>query len=143
MLLSWQAVESARGQKDFLAYFNEFAGNDPSQIMVTGCDLDCGQDIFRLAQELRLRRISHFTLAVWSSADMSRMGLPPFDVAEPGKPMTGWVAMSTRALHLGEVLHHGYPIDSFRWMESLTPVARVGQTIRLYYIPDSTESRLR
>jgi hypothetical protein len=45
-LLVWQAAESASAQSGFLAYFNQLAGKDPSSVLVTGCDLDCGQDLF-------------------------------------------------------------------------------------------------
>ena len=79
-LLLWQAVESASAQSDFLAYFNEMAGKDPSSILVMGCDLDCGQDLFRLAHELQLRHVDRCALAVWSSADITRSGLPPNDL---------------------------------------------------------------
>jgi hypothetical protein len=64
VLLGWQGFETVRAQKDFIAYFNEFGGPDPSRVMVTGCDLDCGQDTFRLRDELRARGIAHFSLAV-------------------------------------------------------------------------------
>jgi len=47
-LLVWQAAESASAQSDFLAYFNQLAGKDSSSVLVTGCDLDCGQDLFLL-----------------------------------------------------------------------------------------------
>jgi len=135
VLLAWQSYETIRSQKDFLAYFNELAGRDPSRVMVTGCDLDCGQDIFRLSDELRMRGISHFTLAVWSSADMNRMGLPAFDVLEPSAPVSGWVAVSARSQRLGDVLHKSYGPEAFAWLDKYQPVSTVGSTIRLYYLP--------
>ena len=55
-------------------------------VLVTGCDLDCGQDLFRLSQALRDRGVSHFSVAVWSSADMTQMNLPVFDVLQPFQP---------------------------------------------------------
>jgi len=70
LLLSWQVIESARAQTDFIAYFNELAGPDPSRILVTGCDLDCGQDMYALTRELRSRGINRFTLAAWTSAEL-------------------------------------------------------------------------
>jgi hypothetical protein len=41
-LLFWQCVSTAHASADFIAYFNEFAGHDPSKVLVAGCDLDCG-----------------------------------------------------------------------------------------------------
>ena len=60
--------------------------------------MDCGQDIFRLAQALRYpAHRSSQRIAAWSSADMSRMGLPSFDVPPPFQPVSGWFAISRRA----------------------------------------------
>jgi hypothetical protein len=56
ILLLWQGIESFRAQGDLISYFNELAGHDPSRIMVTGCDLDCGQDVFRLLRSSQLER---------------------------------------------------------------------------------------
>jgi hypothetical protein len=55
-LLLWQCLSSLKAHTDYIAYFNERAGQDPSRGLVTGCDLDCGQDLFRLSQALRERR---------------------------------------------------------------------------------------
>ncbi len=134
-LLVWQAISTVRAHSDYIAYFNELAGRDPSRTLVTGCDLDCGQDLFRLSQELRTRHVSHASIAVWSSADMSQMGLPNFDILEPFQPVSGWVAISMRSLRFGDVLHTTYPPGAFAWLERYQPVGEVGKTIRLYYIP--------
>jgi hypothetical protein len=134
-LLVWQAVPTVRAHSDYIAYFNELAGRDPSRTLVTGCDLDCGQDLFRLSQELRARHVSHASIAVWSSADMSQMGLPNFDILEPFQPVSGWVAVSMRSLRFGDVLHTTYPPGAFAWLDRYQPVGEVGKTIRLYYIP--------
>ena len=135
-LLVWQTVATWQARSDTIAYFNELAGKDPSQIMVMGCDLDCGQDLDRLGAELRARKISHVTLALWSSADLGGTDLPHFEVAEPSKPAAGWFAISMRALRNGDVFHHTYPPDAFDWLRPYQPVTRVGKTILLYYIPD-------
>ena len=41
-LLVWQGVSTFRSRQDYIAYFNELAGQDPSRILLMGCDLDCG-----------------------------------------------------------------------------------------------------
>jgi hypothetical protein len=138
-LLVWQARESAAAQSDFLAYFNELAGKDPSFVLVTGCDLDCGQDLFRLARELRARNKSECTLLVWSSADISRSNLPANEIensaVENPTALHGCVALSSRAFRLGDVFHHSYGPGYFSWLTKYQPVANVGRTIRLYEIP--------
>lgn len=135
-LLCWQAVSTVRASSDFLAYFNELAGSDPSRVLVAGCDLDCGQDFFRLSRELQSRHIDHVTVALWSSADPSRMDLPDFELPQPGHPVTGWFAISLRASRFGQLFHLSYPLGSFDWLKVYQPVGRVGKTILLYYIPD-------
>ena len=134
-LLLWQAFATISAQGDFLAYFNELAPADPSKALVIGCDLDCGQDVFRLATELHNRQISHIGLAVWSSADITQIGMPDVTVLKSSEPVTGWVAVSARSVRVGDVLHKTYPQGSFDWLDGYQPVAHVGKTILLYHIP--------
>ena len=58
VLLLWQCISSLNAHPDYIAYFNELAGPDPSRVLVTGCDLDCGQDLFRLSRALHERNTS-------------------------------------------------------------------------------------
>jgi hypothetical protein len=141
VLLSWQAVSTMRTQSDFLAYFNELAGSDPSKVMVAGCDLDCGQDLGLLSRELRARHISHATIAIWTSADPSRTDLPSFDVPQAYRPVTGWFAISLRALRFGNSFHMQYPVGAFDWLKAYQPVSPVGKTILLYHIPEDGRPR--
>ena len=134
-LLLWQCLASLRAHPDYIAYFNELAGPDASRVLVTGCDLDCGQDLFRLSQALRARKISHLNIAVWSSADTSRMSLPAFDTPPPFQPVTGWLAISLRARRMGNLFHTTYPPGAFAWLDRDQPVAKIGKTILLYYLP--------
>jgi len=139
-LLVWQGVSTLRASGDCIAYFNELAGKDPSKVLVTGCDLDCGQDLFALLRELRAEHVSHASLALWTSADMSKLGFPPFDVPQPYQPVTGWFAISLRALRFGDVFHDAYPPDAFAWLSRYQPVQRVGKTILLYEITEAGKS---
>jgi hypothetical protein len=104
--------------------------------MVAGCDLDCGQDLFRLSRDLQARHITHATLALWTSADPSQMHLPEFTVPQANTPVTGWFAISLRALRFGDSFHMTYPPGAFDWLNAYQPVARVGKTILLYHIPE-------
>ncbi len=142
-LLIWQGISTARASSDYIAYFNELAGKDPSTVLVQGCDLDCGQDLFALSRELQLRHVSHATLALWTSSNMSQMGLPEFDVPEPYKPVTGWFAISQRALRVGDLFHTTYPPDAFAWLDHYHPQEKVGKTILLYYIPGQAPALLK
>ena len=137
-LLLWQGLASFSARSDYIAYFNPLAGKDPSKVLVTGCDLDCGQDLYRLADELRAQHVSHVNIAMWSSAELSYMGLPEMEVLPPFHPVTGWVAISARSLRFGDVFHKTYPPHAFDWLNQYPPKEGVGKTIRLYYIPPDT-----
>lgn len=147
VLLSWQAVASVRAQSDFLAYFNELAPSDPSEALIKGCDLDCGQDVLLLSTELRRRAVSHVGIGIWTSSDLSNLDLPPFDILRPHQPTPGWIAVSVRALRTGKIVfcREGhilpkeiYPEDSLAWLAGYQPIAQVGKTILLYYVPDTS-----
>ena len=138
VLLVWLGNESARAGLGPMGYFNEFALPDPSRILVSGCDLDCGQDAYRLANQLRERHVASVHLALWTSVDLRQIGLPRYDLLEAGKPVTGWVAIGMRSLRLGDVGHESHSVDAFSWLEAYKPVAYAGTTIRIYCIPDQT-----
>jgi hypothetical protein len=138
ILLLWQASSTARDHGDHFAYFNELAGKHPEEVLAFGCDLDCGQDLWQLSRALRERGVGHVSIALWTSADLSRMGLPPFETLQPYERRTGWIAASTRMVRTGPT---GGPPDAFTWISSYTPVAPVGNTIDLYYIPPESRDR--
>jgi 4-amino-4-deoxy-L-arabinose transferase-like glycosyltransferase len=132
LLVGWQLATSAATHPDYLAYFNELAGSDPERILVDS-DLDNGQDLKRLADTLRARRIPAVSLAYAGSATVAEHGLPPVRWLEPHRPVTGWVAASLYSLKLGSLDRPGH--DDFAWLERYRPVAQVGRSIRLYYVP--------
>ena len=140
VMLGWQCATTLRPGTDWISYFNGLAGKDPSKIIISGCDLDCGQDVLNLSEELRRRSAKDVALALWTSADLQKMNLPQFSVLEPFQPRSGWVAVSARAMREGSVQHKGYPPGAFSWLDQHRPVAQIGSTIRLYYLPDAHES---
>jgi hypothetical protein len=136
VLVVWLGAESLRTGLDPMSYFNEFGGSDPSRILVTGCDLDCGQDVARLGSELRKRKIEAVHIALSTSADVGQMNLTQkVETLPPNQRVSGWVAVSMRALRLGDVQHTDYPPGALSWLESYKPVTEVGGTIRLYCVP--------
>jgi hypothetical protein len=135
-LLSLQCVSSLMASHDYISYYNALAGHDPGSVYLTGCDLDCGQDVARLAEESRKRGISSLSIAIWSAADIHRMGLPKLELLQPYQPAKGWVAISIRSLRWGHVFHKRYPPGAFEWLDRYQPVQHVGKTIFLYWIPD-------
>lgn len=137
-LLLWQALASFVARSDYIAYFNPLAGKEPSKVLLTGCDLDCGQDLYRLSDRLRAQHVSHVNIAMWSSAELSYLGLPDVEVLQPFHPVQGWVAISARSSRFGDVFHTTYPPHAFDWLDQYQPKEWVGNTIRLYYIPSDT-----
>jgi hypothetical protein len=132
LLLLWHLGVTVRAHPDYLPYFNELAGEHPERVLVDS-DLDSGQDLKRLADTLRARRIPSVWLAYAGSATVTQHGLPPVRWLEPHRPVKGWIAASLYSLKLGSLGRPGY--DDFAWLEQYDPVARVGHSIRLYYVP--------
>src|SRR5439155_27138589 len=62
VLVAWLTISSALAHPDYLAYFNEFGGKDPSHKIVVG-DLDWGQDLTRLSTYMRDHSIQRVSIA--------------------------------------------------------------------------------
>src|SRR5439155_5958644 len=124
-LLLWQAVSTVAAARDYIAYFNELAGHDPSRFFVAGCDLDCGQDLFRLSQALRAKHISNLTLAIWTSADMSKSDIPAFTIPPPFQPVEGWFVISLRTQRMGDFFHTTYPAGAFACHDQYQPIEHI------------------
>jgi hypothetical protein len=135
-LLVSVAVSSAFAHPDYIAYFNEFAGAHPERILVDS-DLDWGQDMGRLAAELRRRNVPYLHMACLYTGDDTRLGLPNWDSLDPYQPVTGWVAISyTMRENFGWMAaqQRGRGDLAFAWLDGYQPVAKVGKSILLYYI---------
>jgi hypothetical protein len=136
ILLILQLLSSVSAHSDSIAYFNALAGEHPEKRLLFGCDLDCGQDVGKLVASVKARGVSHLTLQVWTSADLQRLDLPPYEILEAYKPTTGWVAVSVLYLNSGHGIFDANGLDAYAWLDAYQPVEHVGKTIRLYYIPD-------
>jgi len=128
---AWLLFASLRAHPDYLSDFNEVAAGRPEYFLVNS-DLDWGQDIGRLGDTLRARRIDSVTVYLAGFHDVRVLGPIKhvnrqvwFPVAHPA---TGWVAVSAFPL---------YQIPRIAWLENLRPVTRIGRSIYLYYIPPS------
>jgi hypothetical protein len=123
-LLAWQVISSVAAHPDYLASFNELATPDLERELV-GSDLDWGQDLARLADELRERDIESISIAYFGSADLARHGLPAYRILPEGVRAKGWVAISMLLWSTKE---------GFQWLHSYEPIATVGRSILLYHI---------
>lgn len=130
LLLVWQ-IASVRAQPDNLAYFNELAGRQPERIVVDS-DLDWGQDIRRLAAELKRRQIDRVSVLYRGSADLTDEHLPEWHRLKPRTRTSGWIAVSLFARYTTR------DRNDYAWLDEYQPVTRVGTSFDLYYIPAGT-----
>lgn len=130
LLVAWTAMDSVRAQPDFLAHFNELAGNRPERILAES-DLDWGQDLDRLARRLREQQIASISIRYFGSALLEKAGLPEYRELDPQKPTTGWIAISYHYLYLVNAMD-----GSYAWLRRYEPRQRVGKSIDLFYIPE-------
>jgi 4-amino-4-deoxy-L-arabinose transferase-like glycosyltransferase len=128
VLLVWFFGGTALAHPDYFAWFNEAAGAHPERIAVDS-NLDWGQDMFRLARLTRKRNFDQIALRCTTTIPFDHFGvhdvpLPPFTQTK------GWVAVSETILALDPDARRG----GYKWLTRL-PYERVGQSIRLYYLP--------
>jgi len=143
VLCVWFSADSVRAHPDYLAYFNEIAANEPGRVLVDS-DLDWGQDLLRLRDTVNARHIDSLSLAYWGIVNPSDYGLSGarnIDTHNPAPDPTGWFAISETLLRLDRVVPGGRSERTvpgkYAWMRSRTPVALVGKSIKLYYLPSS------
>jgi hypothetical protein len=130
-LLAATLVIPVQAWPDYLAYFNPVAGARPERVLVDS-NLDWGQDLYRLADTVKARHIDSVRVHYFGSSSLEAVGLTNARRLDPDERPTGWVAAS-------ETFLAGVWSDtSLRWLARRTPVARIGPSMRLYYIsPDS------
>ena len=127
-------VIPVRAWPDFLAYFNPVAGARPERILVDS-NLDWGQDLYRLADTVRARHIDSVRVHYFGSANLRAVGLPNARHLARNERATGWIAAS-------ETFLAGIWSDTaLAWLARRPPVARIGPSMRLYYIPPTDSAR--
>ena len=142
VLVLWIAVSGALSHPDYLAYFNEFVGSEPENVLVDS-DLDWGQSTKQLARRLKelgatqvnfgVRNGRSEYLEIWP-------GLPKITPIHPALPAEGWTAISPTTEKTTQYgLYFRYP-NVQPWFDSLTPRERVGSYL-LYYVPPGTLHR--
>jgi hypothetical protein len=116
-------------------YFNELAIGEPGTFGVDS-DLDYGQDLWRLRDSCSRLHVDSMWIVYNGSADLNLFGLPKWRPLPPDAPQTGWVAISIYKLKLGEATEQSPDnFSAYSWLEKFQPVAYVGKSMRLYFIP--------
>lgn len=134
ILLLTQAIPTAWIHPNYLTYTSLFAGRHPDERLVLDADFDAGQNIFKLKQVLAENKVDHLKLRLFTSADLTQMSLPPYEVLAPYEHATGWIAVSVYNLRLGGGAWHPESVDGYAWLNAYPPVTSVDKTIRLFYI---------
>jgi hypothetical protein len=126
-LLVWTLIEPVGAHPDYIAYFNQLAGPEPDRVLVDS-NLDWGQDLYRLRDASKELQIDSLRVHYFGTAEFRAVGLERARRLRPNERTTGWVAAS-------ETFYAGVWSDSaLKWLHAYQPVARVGKSIRLYYI---------
>ncbi len=133
-LMVWMMVSSALSHPDYIAYFNELAGDRPEKIIVDS-DLDWGQDMKRLSARLREVGATEVAFDPFIIAHLEVVhGFPPIKPLDPREPSPGWNAVSLTMLKLDRLGMRGHP-EIIPWPELVPQQERVGKGVLLYYFP--------
>lgn len=130
VLLMWESISTSLAHPDYMAYFNEFAGRHPENILIDS-DLDWGQDMVRLSRVLHQNGVKEFSIVYSGTADLRNFDLPPYHTLSPYERATGWIAISMFPLKTGDLRR---PNDSFQWLEAYRPFCTVGPSMLLYHL---------
>ena len=146
-LLAAGAVTVDRARPELFAYFNPLAGREPGHALIDS-DLDWGQDFPLLERELRARQIPSAHYGFFGTMNPCGPGLPRLVPLEPRVPVTGWIVFSEQFYRSNFFVstrrescaspHYKFnlaPGGSFDWLKAYEPLARIGATLRLYYVP--------
>jgi hypothetical protein len=124
---AWMLFEPVATHPDHIAYFNQLAGPHPEYVLVDS-NLDWGQDLYRLRDASNELHMDSLRVHYFGTAEFVAVGLERARRLAPNERATGWVAAS-------ETFYAGVWADSaLHWLHAYEPVARVGRSIRLYYI---------
>jgi hypothetical protein len=143
-LVVWLAASSLLSHPDYLAYFNEFAGGEPQNILVDS-DLDWGQDIKRLSTRLHEAGARQLTWVPLQVTDFEKeFGFPPIDTRmDVVNPSPGWNAVSMTVLKQRRLgLWDSYPGVTV-WPDRIKPTEKVGKSTWLWYFPPEPGSPAR
>jgi hypothetical protein len=136
LLIAWAAGGTIRSHPDYLAYFNVLAGPQPERVLVDS-NLDWGQDLYRLRDTIVARGIRDSVLvAYFGTADLAAAGVPNARQLGLHERSSGWIAASETYL-AGEWVGGAYA-----WLLEYPVSARIGPSMRLWYIPPTTARRV-
>jgi hypothetical protein len=141
-LMAFAAVSVVSFYPSFLSYSNELViHKDQASRWLIDSDLDIGQDLKRLAEYVKENNITGLTIDYVGGGEPLYY-LPP-DTVEWTRPLTefphGWFALSITRRQDSYWETQGNvpppPSDYSNWIGEHQPVAIIGNSILLYYLP--------
>jgi 4-amino-4-deoxy-L-arabinose transferase-like glycosyltransferase len=149
VLVCVQAGDAVAAREKELGFFNALAGSDPAAILLDS-DLDWGQDLFLLRREVKARGVDLLKIGFFGTLRLCQHDLPRLEGLVPGRPTTGWIAISENYYrHRSTFMLLKDPCDRrstydseqvaplpFAWLRAFQPVAIVGSSVRLYHLVD-------
>jgi 4-amino-4-deoxy-L-arabinose transferase-like glycosyltransferase len=123
-LLVWHTGASVVAHPDAFPYFNEAAGRQPWRLLLDS-NIDWGQDVLRLRDVVREKKIDHIGVAITGWHDWDALGFPSHYDVRREVPSQGWIAISEHIYGLAQ---------RPPWLRGRR-YERVGESIRLYYVP--------
>jgi hypothetical protein len=137
VLVGWLFLSGALNHPDYLAYFNELAGDEPERILADS-DLDWGQDMVRLSARLRELGAQSVTFSPFINAYLHDFhGFPPIEPSDPITPSPGWNAVSITMWKVARMGLGEQRMDLQLWPDLMKPKERVGRGVLLYYFNPS------
>ena len=137
VLMVWLLLSGAFNHPDYLAYFNELAGDEPERILADS-DLDWGQDMLRLSARLRELGAQSVTFSPFINAYLHDYhGFPPLQESDPTSPSPGWNAVSITVWKVTRMTLYEQHKDVQLWPDLVKPKERVGRGVLLYYFPEA------
>ncbi|HEX2952041.1 MAG TPA: glycosyltransferase family 39 protein [Armatimonadota bacterium] len=145
LLFAFQGILLYRAYPDYLSYFNELAGGPQNGYrLAAGPNCDWGQDVERLARWQQQHHIPHLGFSYYGTT-------PPEVYGLHYTPLWGCGLMHRRGVKPNLATFQGYIAVSvtnlvndpslcgvdYRPLEHSVPYARVGNTIKVYKLPES------
>jgi hypothetical protein len=127
-LAAWMVINVERAHPDYLAWFNEAAGDHPEKIVVDS-NLDWGQDVLRLSRTINRLHIGRVWILYNGNALLQNHKM----YAEAIRPWTqepGWYVLSETSLALNPDARRG----AYKWLDGYA-MRRVGKSMRLIHVP--------
>jgi len=129
LLAAWLVADSALAHPYYLPWMNAFAGPHPERVVVDS-NLDWGQDVLRLRTVCQKKHIAEIAVALFGTADLRRLGLPPTRAIDPQHASPGWYAISESIVMPAQARDP----RAYAWLTEGRTFERVGRSIRLYRV---------